>query len=273
VGDNASNNDSELIKGLNLHPSINLTFNNRIRCAGHIINLIVKATIYGHNVSTFEASLAKAAPMEQFELYKEFGVVGKLHNFVNAVCGSHKCRELFLSVQKQAQLEDSLFNYTTLNLVQDGGVRWHSVYLMILRCLEHKDAIRLFMRRSRDEAAGSITTYSPLYNSLSDDEWDDVAELVAFLKTPYEIKKRLEGNNSSSGFGSPWQILINLQALWAHYSDYRKAPLLYLSSAAKLGYEKLNTYFSRLILDPTVSYYAVATALHPLLRLTWFKTQ
>jgi hypothetical protein len=51
VGDNASSNDGKLIASLNLHPNINITANNRIRCAGHIINLVVKATIYGKGVS------------------------------------------------------------------------------------------------------------------------------------------------------------------------------------------------------------------------------
>jgi hypothetical protein len=82
VGDNATHNDGELIRSLNLHP-------NRIRCAGHVINLVVKGTIYGKGVSGWEERLAEAAPHEQFELWRRLGVVGKLHNFVNAVCASH----------------------------------------------------------------------------------------------------------------------------------------------------------------------------------------
>lgn len=37
--------------------------------------------------------------------------------------------------------------------------------------------------------------------------------------------------------------------------------------------EKLNTYFSRLVLEPDPSFYVIATALHPRLRLPWFKTR
>jgi hypothetical protein len=67
VGDNATSNDSELIKGLNLHPNINITSNHRIRCVGHIINLIVKATIYGQGVSKWEEELAAAAPLQSVQ--------------------------------------------------------------------------------------------------------------------------------------------------------------------------------------------------------------
>ena len=89
---------------------------------------------------------------------------------------------------------------------------------------------------------------------------------------PFEMTRRLEGSNSAFGFGSLRQTLVNLQALWRHYRsscDYGSSP--YFQSAVSFGLEKLNTYFERLVLDPTPSFYAIATALHPALRLVWFK--
>jgi hypothetical protein len=147
VGDNATNNDTALITGLNEHPAIELDPHQRIRCAGHIINLVVKATIYGKGVSKFEEQLAAAAPKDQFELWRKKGLVGRLHNFVNAVLSSHKRRELFTSIQKEITDEDLLWGYGTLNLVADGGIRWNSVYLMLLRCWELREAISKFTRR------------------------------------------------------------------------------------------------------------------------------
>lgn len=46
-----------------------------------------------------------------------------------------------------------------------------------------------------------------------------------------------------------------------------------MSSAISLGYKKLNSYFIRLLMAPDVSYYAVATMLHPRLRYNWFQMQ
>lgn len=45
-----------------------------------------------------------------------------------------------------------------------------------------------------------------------------------------------------------------------------------LVAAIKSGKEKLDTYFNKLLMEPDVSYYAVALFLHPKLRLMWFKT-
>jgi hypothetical protein len=46
-----------------------------------------------------------------------------------------------------------------------------------------------------------------------------------------------------------------------------------MAPAIKFGFEKLNTYFDHLIVHPDVSFYAVATLLHPRLRLNWFQSQ
>lgn len=123
MGDNATSNDSKFIEGLYISPQINFGPEHRIRCAGHIINLVVKATIYRSGVSEFEEELAKAAPLEQFELFRRHRVIGKLHNSVNAVCASHKLHQLLLKTQKEIGCEDTIFKHCTLQLRQDGGIR------------------------------------------------------------------------------------------------------------------------------------------------------
>jgi len=226
-------------------------------------------------VSKWEEELAAAAPRDQFKKFRQLGVVGKLHNFVNAVCASHKRRELFNTIQRgAANEEDPLYTHNTLSLCQDGGVRWHSVYLMMLRCLELKEHVQRFTRTLKnDDEADDDVPFDPLTDGLTDEEWDDVQELVDFLQAAYEMTKRLEGNNSDSGFGSIWQTLPNLQALWYHYTEAAKSTHKseYFKNAIKFGFEKLNTYFDTLVLNPDVTYYAVATALHPKLRLNWFQ--
>jgi hypothetical protein len=135
-------------------------------------------------VSKWEQQLAAAAPMEQFELVRKHGVVGKLHNFVNAVCASHKRRGLFDLIQKQANNDKTIYSFNTLNLRQDGGVCRHSVYLMMLRCLELQEPIKRFIHKLRaDESfAEDDIDYSPFTDRLTDDKWDEAKELVDFLE-------------------------------------------------------------------------------------------
>ncbi|RYN88075.1 hypothetical protein AA0119_g12201 [Alternaria tenuissima] len=235
VGDNATNNDNELIQGLNEHDNINLTSNNRIRCARHIINLVVKATLYGKGVSQFESQLAEASPAQQYELFRSHRVVGKLHNFINAVCASHK-RQL-------------------------------------------RNPITRFITRLQQQASqGYNDEYNPLNDEISSEEWEGIQQLIDFLQAPVEITKRLEGNNSASGFRLLWQTLTSLQALWTLYSstkagfDNNSNNSDYFVAAVKHGLKKLTSYFKKLIIQPQISYYVVTTALHPALRLAWFQT-
>jgi hypothetical protein len=192
---------------------------------------------------------------------------------VNAICASHKRRELFNSIQQEYNNEEILYNFSTLSLRQDGGVRWHSVYLMLQRCLELKESIKRFICKlctTNDDDR----KYNPLTDSLNDNEWDEVIELVNFLQVLYEMCHYHKGDNSASGFGSLWQTLTNLQALWALYSTASKHTnnSKFFSSALAYGKEKLNTYFDLILMQPDISFYAVATAFHSKLRLAWFKT-
>jgi hypothetical protein len=101
-----------------------------------------------------------------------------------------------------------------------------------------------------------------------------VKDLKDFLEAPFEMTKWLEGNTSSSVYGSLWQSLSNLQTMWAHFTGASERPQSqYVSSAIAFGQEKLNTYFDLLVIRPDVSHYAVATMLHPTLRYSWFQDQ
>jgi hypothetical protein len=258
VGDNASSNHSTLIRGLGLEPY------HRIRCAGHTINLVVKATLYGNGVSKFEEDLAKAAPLEQFKLYRSRGVIGKLHNFVTAVCGSHKRRELFKSVYKDLDDEDQFWSFVNLQLVKDGGIRWHSVYLILLRCWDLREPISRFQRKYHTmykseeefEDGTSGAAYDPITDGLTPDEWFEVETLKDFLVKPYDLTKALEGSNSKGGYGSLWQTIVNLQTLWEHYNDHAESfePDSFMCNAIKYGQQKLDTYWEKLIHEPTPSY-------------------
>lgn len=282
IGDNATSNDASLYDGLTEGSDIlNLDSRHRLRCTGHIINLVVKATLYGDGVSRFEEALAEAGPIDQFKLYRQHGIVGKLHNFVNAVCASHKRREAFKRCQKSLSDDDALWTYFTLNLVQAGGVRWHSTYLMLLRCRELREAIRVYQRQLRQSDTSSASAIdeiavSALEDRITEDDWEEVNQLIDFLQVPYELTKRLEGNNSQSGFGSLWQTIPNLQTLWCLYSEkvaeLEYTPDTYLKKGVKYGLTKLDIYWTKLVSDPDVSYYCIATMLHPKLRQQWFKT-
>ena len=93
VLDNALNNDTtfvELAKTLGFDPKV-----KRLRCIGHIFNLIAKRYLYGQDVSKFEEQYSKAGALERRKLWRERNEVGKLYNLVVHVIASGKRIELF----------------------------------------------------------------------------------------------------------------------------------------------------------------------------------
>jgi hypothetical protein len=231
---------------------------------------VVKAIIYGNGVSQFERDLAQAGPREQFTLFCRRGVVGRLHNFVTAVLASHKRKEAFMEIQRREPDDDDEVFSVVLNLVKDGGIRWNSVYKMLLRCYELRDSIDLFFTRFTPGEREVTDGYNPFNEPLTSDDWRDVKRLIEFLRHFHDMTTRLEGN---AGFGSLWKTLPHLQLLDRHINDLgdelAREPDGFLKQGVALGHEKLNTYWKKLIFDGS-SPYIVATALHPKLRGNWF---
>ena len=82
----------------------------RLRCVGHIINLIVKALIYGKGVSKLERLMIGASDYIKFDLMRQRGFVGKLHNIVKYIMRSTKRYKDFAENQTEAYIEDDLFD-------------------------------------------------------------------------------------------------------------------------------------------------------------------
>ncbi|KAK7177592.1 hAT family dimerization domain protein [Paraphaeosphaeria sporulosa] len=219
VGDNAANNGITFLRELHdiTTEDLYIATNRRIRCAGHIINLISKALIYGSGVSNFESELAKASPEDQYAMFQARGAIGKLHNFVNAVCNSHKRRRLFQSIQRTLLDDDKLFSFSL----------------------------------ARADSSTMDEKYNPTVDALTDDEWDEIRVATIVLETFY---KNTKGEDEVSVY----------QVDGFEQSEY-------IVSGVKLALEKLGTYFQKLVLEDAPSLYCVATAMHPCLRLSWFK--
>jgi hypothetical protein len=134
--DNATNNDTALVT-LNAMPQ------TRLRCLGHMINLVVKALLFGTKNTAFQKDLREANDADSFVLWRENGAIGKLHNIVTYIMRSDSRVRNFETTQKV--VADDLM-VRTLHLKRDFGVRWNSTYYMIQRALKLKPAIQKYCR-------------------------------------------------------------------------------------------------------------------------------
>jgi len=119
ITNNTTNND-DLYNYLS--QSLLVPKKERLRCAGHIINLIIKALIYGKGVSKLKRLLISTSDQVKFDLMRQKGFMGKVHNIVKYIMQSAGRRKDFAKNQLNTCIEDKLFNYTELLLIKDGGV-------------------------------------------------------------------------------------------------------------------------------------------------------
>ena len=113
----------------------------RVRCFGHVINLVVRALLFGHRAEAFEAEFDGNAGCDavQHELWRKKGPIGKLHNLVHWIHRSDK-----LTYRLRA-LQEELFQHCSspktrplkpLDVVLDNQTRWLSTFYMMRRALK-----------------------------------------------------------------------------------------------------------------------------------------
>jgi hypothetical protein len=108
-----------------------------------MLNIIVKALLFGQGVSKLDERLRGVPDDERFGIWRKHSCIGKLHNFCVWINRSDQRRERLKQYILQAYEEGGIEHLYTRVLV-DGGIRWNSVYSMIERALKLRHAIDLF---------------------------------------------------------------------------------------------------------------------------------
>ncbi|KAF6515736.1 hypothetical protein BFJ70_g17559 [Fusarium oxysporum] len=213
-----------------------------------MLNLIVKALLFGQGVSKLEQQLRGASDGERFEIWRKQSFIGKLRNFCVWINRYDQRRERLKQYILQACEEGSIEQLYTRVLV-DGGIRWNSVYAMIERALKLRHAIDLFFLH-----------YSHPFKDLT---------------------RRMEGRANKVGregsHGSLHEAIESLNVLFKKLQeagkiadDHPDVVSTYYSQAIDAARVKLEEYFGLTNASPT---YRCAVALQPAKKFTYFELQ
>lgn len=88
--DNAATNGTVLEAINDSIPSI--TAKDGLCCAGHIMNLVVEALLYGEGITESAKGIIRCGDGETFRLWWKFSAIGKIHNTVKYTMRSDQRR-------------------------------------------------------------------------------------------------------------------------------------------------------------------------------------
>lgn len=245
------------------------SLSHRIRCIGHIINLVVKALLFGAEEARIQKALNAAGDDEQMALWAQLGIIGRLRNLCIFINRSLERKASFRALQSAIQPELTVI----YALLVDGGIRWHATYEMIDRAILLKETLLKWQRQRKQ---GSGVDISSNFHFLEDFKALGLWQSVLHDLKEYCIAK--EYNATTNTYGTIAGVVKTITAiserldiaeeeikglnLPAHYAE----PLLTGITAA---IAKNDSYCHKL--DDSKLYYA-AIILNPNYRLLWFES-
>ncbi|KZL65223.1 transposase-like protein, partial [Colletotrichum incanum] len=242
VSDNASNNDTCL---QNLYPQLSPSYTSedaihrRLRCYGHILNLVGRAFLHGVDREALEqesdALLDAGRLSDDLALWRARGPVGKLRNIIRYVRSSPQRSERFLAISNEADDTidheeaggDTSHGFTLyqessqeLNLILSNDTRWNSTYLMLKRALLKRTQIDGFILN--DKTLGNPSQRLPDDDTLTNEDWNILIELKDILEPLYQQTKRCEGWGRKGAHGRLWEVLSGMEYLLDRLEEWKK---------------------------------------------------
>ena len=289
VTDNASSNDT-CLEDLGTELGFKKQ-HRRLRCCGHIINLVARSILFGMDVDAFEEDCqADKEIQDEVQLWRSKGPIGKLHNIVHWVQRSGQRIEKLHKLQSIENTALSLEDKTTYDVMTDNATRWNSSEAMMERGYMLRNALdslvqaevtewNQYVARRTQNGTKPMPKKSRKKPAIVDDkmeaeDWSVIAEYLAILKPLKIATKRLEGRPQEGTFGAIWEVLLTMEWLLKHLEEaklqHERDEEPYLRIGCKLGWMKLDQYYSYTEDSPA---YLAALVLHPAFRWSTVESQ
>ena len=255
----------------------------RVRCFGHIINLVAKALLFGKDDEVFDSEeRLNVLDLAQHNLWRKKGPIGKLHNLVHWIHRSDRLTYLLRSLQ---QKKDGTTK--PVDVVTDNMTRWLSHYKMMDRALLLREFLEDVVATERFEYSRGRAKKRDRpacirdADLLTESDWTVISNFRDILRHFDNALQALEGDaqvrvrkgGKLVAYGTAWDIIQAFEYLLEQLEEAKKLARNmpdsdHFAINIELGWKKLDKYYVKLVECPV--YYS-AIALHPALRLQWFE--
>lgn len=230
VSDNATSNDTctdHFFRGLEPSFSTVDSVERRMRCYGHILNLVGRAFLYGEAGESFEQESQRLLDADLIEddlrHWRRRGPIGKLRNVVKFIRSSPQRSERFQAIAKEADDEDVWLIHQEsreeLQVILSNETRWNSTYLMIERALKKQGHIQAFLVESQIEEETSKRV--PTEDILQPEDWRLLVELKEILEPLYSQTMRCQGWGQNGSHGHVWEIMTGIEYLLDQLEEWK----------------------------------------------------
>jgi hypothetical protein len=231
IADNATNNDT-CIEALAAEFTFDAT-ERRLRCAGHIFNLVARALLWGTDEEAFLKALAGVElTAEELECWRRRGPLGKVRNTIVYIRASPQRNEAF----KKAQADHPLLTKVT-ELHAFNDTRWNSVFDALRVFIKVRPAIDDFYHKTlRDwqDYWNKLTDFDTkpppekmrkkpaiLTDFITQDDWVILTQYYEILEPVWQFTQRLEGRGSGASHGVVWQVIPAMERLFTHFEKLK----------------------------------------------------
>jgi hypothetical protein len=195
VTDNAGDNDTSMVSVQAYLATLGITWiaeDHRLRCLGHIINLIASAFTANKPLKNRRPPRPRGVPKAlKAKVKRPVDCITKLHEIVKYISAPGQRQDEFLAGSAELHVD-------LIRPVRDQDTRWFSILLMLIRAIVLKDSIDLFVSRH-------LISKRPDEKNLAEwvmtaEDWTYCIDVIAFMKPMYLLLKSLEGKNENGKF-------------------------------------------------------------------------
>ena len=161
VSDNASNNDS-CVATFFARFNSNLTRQDikarRIRCFGHILNLIAKAFLSGLDFDSFDPDNPQDTEVD-LQFRRKTSPITRLHNIIKYIRASPQRSQAFQDLSKELEAQFEFDDSTAdLEVKSNNETRWNLTYLMIESAVRKQGELKAYIALEKSSGNGLQTT-------------------------------------------------------------------------------------------------------------------
>lgn len=275
--DNASNNDTalqEISQIMQLHniPPIH-PVHNRLRCFGHVINLVVKGFLWGEDrIAIVNAGIeGHHSPDEEHRQLREWrkkGPLGKLHNIITYIRRTPQRLDQF-----SAALQSTYPGKTIVLPIVGNLTRWSSDYESLKRALQIKEAISSFIataigvNRNGERAANDTALIN---DDLSDEDWSTLGHIMEILEPFAEWSTRLQVKYNNGCIANILPLMDELKEILENAKNTPRYNSRHILSMLSNALRILSNYYKKTEVCPS---YIVAVVLNPGMKMEYFEVQ